>query len=49
MKLLLDTHVLLWAAGGLPRLPAKAKDLIEDEKGVRHLVALGYYGGARQR
>ena len=30
MKLLLDTHVLLWAAGGSPRLPATAKNLIED-------------------
>ena len=30
MKLLLDTHVLLWAAGGSPRLPATAKKLIED-------------------
>lgn len=31
MKLLLDTHILLWAAGGSPRLSAKAKNLIEDE------------------
>ena len=31
MKLLLDTHILLWAAGGSPRLSAKAKQLIEDE------------------
>ena len=30
MKLLLDTHILLWAAGGSPRLPATAKNLIED-------------------
>lgn len=31
MKLLLDTHVLLWAAGNSPRLSTAAKDLIEDD------------------
>ena len=30
MKLLLDTHILLWAAGNSPRLSTAAKDLIED-------------------
>ena len=30
MKLLLDTHILLWAAGTPDRLPAVARDLIED-------------------
>ncbi|WP_397403285.1 type II toxin-antitoxin system VapC family toxin [Phenylobacterium sp.] len=30
MKLLLDTHLLLWAAGTPDRLPAVARDLIED-------------------
>ena len=30
MKLLLDTHVLLWAASGSSRLSAKARNLIED-------------------
>jgi len=30
MKLLLDTHVLLWAAGEPERLPAAARELIED-------------------
>lgn len=30
MILLLDTHVLLWAAGASPRLPADARALIED-------------------
>ena len=30
MKILLDTHVLLWAAGQLDRLPAKARKLIKD-------------------
>lgn len=28
MKLLLDTHLLLWAAGEPERLPAEARDLI---------------------
>ena len=30
MKLLLDTHLLLWAAGEPGRLPATARALIED-------------------
>lgn len=30
MKLLLDTHILLWAAGQLPQLPAVARSLLED-------------------
>ncbi len=30
MKLLLDTHVLLWAAGEPARLPASARRLIND-------------------
>jgi len=29
--LLLDTHLLLWAATGSDRLPARAADLIQDE------------------
>ncbi len=30
MKLLLDTHILLWAAGEPEKLSSKAKDLIEN-------------------
>ena len=30
MKLLLDTHLLLWAAGPSPRLSAEARRLIDD-------------------
>ena len=30
MRLLLDTHLLLWAAGPSPRLPARARQLIDD-------------------
>jgi len=30
MKLLLDTHLLLWAAGSPDRLPAAARSLLED-------------------
>ena len=30
MKLLLDTHILLWAAGAPERLSPAARDLIED-------------------
>jgi len=32
MKLLLDTHLLLWAAGMPERLPKTARALIEDEE-----------------
>lgn len=32
MKFLLDTHVLLWAAGQPDRLPAKARRLIGDPR-----------------
>lgn len=31
MKLLLDTHILLWAAGEPDRLPVEARALIADE------------------
>jgi PIN domain nuclease of toxin-antitoxin system len=32
MKLLLDTHVLLWAAGQPDRLPAAARALLDDPR-----------------
>lgn len=32
MKLLLDTHIALWAAAGSSKLPAKAAELIADAK-----------------
>ena len=32
MKLLLDTHILLWAAGEPQKLPVKIRQLIEDEE-----------------
>ena len=31
MRLLLDTHLLLWAAGAPERLPVAAAEMIEDE------------------
>ena len=31
MKLLLDTHILLWAAGAPAKLPKKARKLLVDE------------------
>ena len=34
MKLLLDTHILLWAAGEQNRLPAAAVTLLEDERNL---------------
>jgi PIN domain nuclease of toxin-antitoxin system len=32
MKLLLDTHILLWAAGEPDRLPVEARSLIADDE-----------------
>ena len=31
MKLLLDTHIILWSLADDPQLPTAARDLIEDE------------------
>jgi PIN domain nuclease of toxin-antitoxin system len=32
MQVLLDTHILLWAAAGSPRLPAAARQLLDDPR-----------------
>ncbi|MGH7844755.1 MAG: type II toxin-antitoxin system VapC family toxin [Candidatus Binatia bacterium] len=32
MRLLLDTHLLLWAAASSERLPAEAHELLEDQR-----------------
>ena len=32
MTWLVDTHLLLWAAIGSPRLPRRARDILEDEE-----------------
>lgn len=32
MKVLLDTHIILWALDNNPRLPVKARQLIENEE-----------------
>lgn len=34
MKLLLDTHILIWALADDPKLPQKARELILDENNV---------------
>ena len=39
MRLLLDTHVALWAGADDPRLPAKARDLIVDASNMIHVSA----------
>lgn len=36
MKLLLDTHILLWAAGQTKRLPAAARRLLSDKRHQLH-------------
>ena len=39
MKLLLDTHILLWAVGNCPELPSVARDAISDSKSQNFLSA----------
>lgn len=39
MRLLLDTHILLWAAMGSEKLPAIAKSLILDTRNSLHFSA----------
>jgi PIN domain nuclease of toxin-antitoxin system len=39
MKLLLDTHLLLWAAAEPDRLPAAARMLIDDSRNELHFSA----------
>ena len=39
MKLLLDTHILLWAAQGSEQLSSKAKTLIEDPENQLYFSA----------
>ena len=39
MRLLLDTHLLLWAAASSKRLSREARDLIEDEANDVHFSA----------
>ena len=39
MKLLLDTHILLWAAQGAEQLSSKAKALIEDPENQLYFSA----------
>ena len=39
MKLLLDTHLLLWAADGSRQLPTKAKKLISDKSNTLYFSA----------
>jgi PIN domain nuclease of toxin-antitoxin system len=34
MRLLLDTHLLLWAAGSPERLPPAARELLDDPQNV---------------
>jgi len=36
MKLLLDTHVPIWAATGDAKLPKTAAQLIDDESNILH-------------
>lgn len=39
MKLLLDTHILLWAASAPHKLPSKIRDLIEDQNNELYFSA----------
>jgi len=37
MRLLLDTHIFVWAATGSPRLPERAAELLVDQRNSRTL------------
>ena len=39
MRLLLDTHLLLWAAASSERLPAEARELLEDQRNALYYSA----------
>ncbi len=43
MKLLLDTHLLLWAAGLPERLPAEARDMIGDSLAELHFSPISLW------
>lgn len=49
MKLLLDTHVLLWAAGQPQRLPAAARRLIADARNALYFSAASLWEIAFKR
>jgi PIN domain nuclease of toxin-antitoxin system len=43
VKLLLDTHIVIWAALGSPRMPAAARDLIQDHNNLLYVSAATYW------
>ena len=49
MRLLIDTHLLLWAAGGSRRLPAKARKLISDPENELLFSAASFWEIAIKR
>ena len=49
MKLLLDTHLLLWAAGQPKKLPAIARKLITDKRHTLHFSAASLWEIAIKR
>ena len=49
MKLLLDTHLLLWAAGQPERLSAKARQLLEDPRNAVYFSAASIWEIAIKR
>ncbi|MCG5480949.1 type II toxin-antitoxin system VapC family toxin [Sinorhizobium alkalisoli] len=49
MNLLLDTHILLWAAGDPSRLPAEARHLIENRENLLYFSAASLWEIAIKR
>lgn len=43
MKLLLDTHILVWALDDSPRLSAAARELLQDERNERWISAASFW------
>ena len=42
MKLLLDTHILIWALADDPKLPQKARELILNESNELYVSVMTY-------
>ena len=43
MKLLLDTHVVIWALEDSPRLPARIRDLLTDENNEVYVSTMSLF------
>jgi PIN domain nuclease of toxin-antitoxin system len=49
VKLLLDTHILIWAAAGITNIPKRARALLEDPENNLHFSAASLWEIAIKR